>query len=66
MLVGDSVIVARFHVSVNRRFIFVLQLGRTPLHYAYLFMDDPEILNLLERHGSSPDTKDVVSGGGGE
>ena len=36
-------------------------MGRTALHYAYLFMDDPEILNLLERHGSSPDTRDVVS-----
>ncbi|XP_076443630.1 uncharacterized protein LOC143282063 [Babylonia areolata] len=34
-------------------------LGRTTLHYAYLFMDDPEILDLLERHGSSPDSMTV-------
>ena len=54
--------VSSLPLSVNWR-VFAGQLGRTALHYAYLFMDDPEILNLLERHGSSPDTTDVVSKG---
>ncbi|KAK6180377.1 hypothetical protein SNE40_012545 [Patella caerulea] len=34
-------------------------LGRSPLHYAYLFLDDPEVIDVLEKHGADPDLKDV-------
>ncbi|CAL1531735.1 unnamed protein product [Lymnaea stagnalis] len=34
-------------------------LGRTVLHYAYLFMDDPEMIILLQRCGARTDLTDV-------
>ncbi|XP_071118626.1 uncharacterized protein [Haliotis cracherodii] len=34
-------------------------LGRYPLHYVYLFMDDPEVIDVLERQGADPDQCDL-------
>nr|KAG5706553.1 hypothetical protein BaRGS_028724 [Batillaria attramentaria] len=59
ILMGQRELV--IHLSLQCPFAVPIpdSLGRTALHYAYLFMDDPEVLDLLERHGSSPDVFDV-------
>ncbi|XP_035829763.1 uncharacterized protein LOC101849275 [Aplysia californica] len=43
------------------RFTINLQdtMGRTPLHYAYLFLDDPDMIGLLHKNGANPDLEDV-------
>ncbi|ESO94574.1 hypothetical protein LOTGIDRAFT_232377 [Lottia gigantea] len=48
---------------IIRNFDFIINecdnLGRSPLHYANLFMDEPEVIDELERHGANRDLADV-------
>jgi len=46
---------------VRPKFYFALQLDRTPLHYAHLFMENPDTLNLMTKQGAEPKLFDAVS-----
>lgn len=51
-------------VSLNKNILFficIFQLDRTPLHYAHLFTDSPDILNRMTKLGADPKLFDAVS-----